>query len=131
NEFWDWAPQPSVNFSSLMIFATLFSLVINILEKLVQSTQTLSKAMVARNGFSQGEKGEDGETRFGGERVQGMGFFGGGLEQDIDDLEKKRKRRREDDEESKICCGLNNRGGEERWKSMALSEKGARSGLSK
>jgi hypothetical protein len=36
-----------------MIFATLFSLVIDILEKLVKSRQTLSKAMVARNGFSQ------------------------------------------------------------------------------
>nr|GFC64103.1 hypothetical protein CTI12_AA035380, chloroplastic [Tanacetum cinerariifolium] len=45
--------QPSVNFSSLMIFANLFSLEIDILKKLVKSRQTLSKAMVARNGFSQ------------------------------------------------------------------------------
>ncbi|GKA38564.1 hypothetical protein Tco_0731115 [Tanacetum coccineum] len=57
--------------------------------------------------------------------------FRGGFGQDIDEQDKKKKRGGEDDEESKICCGLNNGGDEERWKSMALSEKGARSGLSK
>ncbi|GKC96112.1 hypothetical protein Tco_1161554 [Tanacetum coccineum] len=63
-----------------------------------------------------------------------LGFlekFGGGFEQDIDEQDKKKKRSGEDDEESKICYGLNNGGDEKRWKSMALSEKGARSGLSK
>ncbi|GJZ37851.1 hypothetical protein Tco_0584042 [Tanacetum coccineum] len=57
--------------------------------------------------------------------------FGGGFEHDIDEQVKKKKRSGEDDEESKICCGLNNGEDEERWKSMALSEKGARSGLYK
>ncbi|GJS48080.1 hypothetical protein Tco_0598201 [Tanacetum coccineum] len=63
-----------------------------------------------------------------------LGFlkkFRGGFRQDIDEQDKKKKRGGEDDEESKICCSLNNGGDEERWKSMALSEKGARSGLSK
>nr|GEW29215.1 hypothetical protein [Tanacetum cinerariifolium] len=56
--------------------------------------------------------------------------FGGGFEQDIDEQDEK-KRSGEDDEEIRICYGLNNGGREERWKSIALSEKGVRSGLSK
>ncbi|GJS66873.1 hypothetical protein Tco_0681437 [Tanacetum coccineum] len=62
--------------------------------------------------------------------IEILGFlqkFGGGFKQDIDEQDKKKKRSGEDDEEIRICCGLNNEGDEERWKSMALSEKGARS----
>nr|GEX26208.1 retrovirus-related Pol polyprotein from transposon TNT 1-94 [Tanacetum cinerariifolium] len=44
-------------------------------------------------------------------------------------MNKKKKRSRED-EESKRCCGLNNGRDEEIWKSVALSEKGAKSGYS-
>ncbi|GJW78006.1 hypothetical protein Tco_0139688 [Tanacetum coccineum] len=64
----------------------------------------------------------------------GEGFvekFGGGYEKDIDEQDEKKKRSGEDDEEIRICRGLNNEGGNERWKSMALSEKGVKSGLSK
>ncbi|GJU91459.1 hypothetical protein Tco_1303882 [Tanacetum coccineum] len=46
-------------------------------------------------------------------------------------LMNKKEKRSGKDEESKRCCGLNNRRDEERWKSMALNKKGARSGLSK
>ncbi|GJR23871.1 hypothetical protein Tco_0972398 [Tanacetum coccineum] len=71
------------------------------------------------------------------ERVElesGEGFlekFGGGFEQDIDEQDGKKKRSGEDDEEIRICCGLNNEGDDEKWKSMTLSEKGVKSGLSK
>ncbi|GJY57691.1 hypothetical protein Tco_0457583 [Tanacetum coccineum] len=39
----------------------------------------------------------------------------------------KKKKRSGEDEQSKRCYGLNNGRDEERWKSMAVSEKGARS----
>ncbi|GJU50766.1 hypothetical protein Tco_1220321 [Tanacetum coccineum] len=90
-----------------------------------------------------GEKGEVSEALFGCVRSRGMGCtcnndktpnesgkgegflekFGGGFELDIDEQDKKKNRSREDDEETKICYGLNNRGDEERWKSMTLSKK--------
>ncbi|GKC15480.1 hypothetical protein Tco_1012262 [Tanacetum coccineum] len=42
-------------------------------------------------------------------------------------LVNKKKKKSGEDEESKRCCGLNNGRDEERWKSMALREKGVRS----
>ncbi|GKD87062.1 hypothetical protein Tco_1358216 [Tanacetum coccineum] len=53
------------------------------------------------------------------------------LEEGLNKTLMNKKKRSGEDEESKGCCGLNKGRYEERWKSMALSEKGARSGLSK
>ncbi|GKD29501.1 hypothetical protein Tco_1240279 [Tanacetum coccineum] len=74
---------------------------------------------------------EWGELLVGGEGEGFLKKFRGGFEQDIDEQVKKEKRSGKDDEESKIYCGLNNGEDVDRWKNIALSKKGARSGLSK